>query len=250
MRTCALVLVAAAALGAEKPVLYRLTRSDGANVVDEAHFCLAELHASRGDFRAALPVLEKTASESPDEGARSAARLGLSKLWKELGDGERAEAELAKVTGKLAPKAVHELIVGDVRDGELDAAAEKLLSFLEKAEDPFARAAGGRPARGQAKGEGEMGAGRSKYVRKLEGEIARLRDGGFWEEAKKLAQKLRVPVKPKKVPKGLAEKVRRLEAEGRFDEARKLKEKLKRLGPVEPEDEEFPDPGPAPDEEF
>jgi len=211
--------------------------------------------------------------------ARSAARLGLSRLWKKLGDGERAEAELAKVTGKLAPKAVHELIVEDLRDGELDAAAEKLLSFLERAEDPFARAAAARKlidlVRGKrldgeflerlcelvsyaeaevlAKVEREMGAGRSKYARKLEAEIARLRKGGFWEEAKRLAQKLKVPVKPKKVPKGLAEKVGRLEAEGRFDEARKLKEKLKRqFGPVEPEGagEEFPVPEPDPDEEF
>ena len=53
MRTCALVLVASAALGAEKPVLYRLPRSGETNLVDEAHFSLAESYASRGDLRAA-----------------------------------------------------------------------------------------------------------------------------------------------------------------------------------------------------
>ena len=276
MRTCALVLVAAAALGAEKPVLYRLPRSGETNLVDEAHFSLAESYASRGDLRAALPILERIGEKSPDEGARSAARLGLSKLCRELGDEERAEAELAKVTGKLAAKAVHELIIGDLRDGEVAAAAGKLLSFLEGTEDPFARAAAARKlidlVRGKrldveflerlcgllsygevealAKAEGEMGSVRSKYVRKLEGEIARLREGGFWEEAKRLAQKLKVPVKPKKLPKGLVEKIGRLEAEGRFEEARKLKEKLKRFGAAGPEKGKLPGLEPAPDEEF
>ena len=98
-----------AAPGQAKPTieaLKRLKHDDRLNVIDRAHYQIAEIHISQKEYDKAVEALQRLVKKSPDKLAISLTHLNLAEVYrKELSDKDQAVAQYKRVTGEYALEA-------------------------------------------------------------------------------------------------------------------------------------------------